>query len=160
MSIRVGMGFDAHPLVGGRPLILGGVEIPFEKGLSGHSDGDVVVHACLDALLGAAALGDKGKHFPSSDPSLEGISSLILLERVRALLKANRWRVANVDATIIAQRPRLGPFIDGMRENLAKTLGIQEADVCIKATTTDHMGFTGRGEGMAAYAVALLETIS
>ena len=160
MSVRVGMGFDAHPLVGGRPLILGGIEIPFEKGLSGHSDGDVVVHAFLDALLGAAALGDKGKHFPSSDPSLEGISSLILLERVGALLKAHRWRVANVDATIIAQRPRLGPFIDGMRENLAKTLGIQEADVSIKATTTDHMGFTGRGEGMAAYAVALLETIS
>ncbi len=157
MSMRVGLGFDAHPLVNGRPLILGGVEVPFDKGLSGHSDGDVVVHALMDALLGAAALGDKGVHFPSSDPSLKGISSLLLLKRTASLVSARRWRVVNVDATILAQRPRLGPFIDGMRENLAQALGADQADVSIKATTTDHMGFAGRGEGLAAYAVALLE---
>ena len=157
MSVRVGLGFDAHPLVDGRRLILGGVDVPYEKGLSGHSDGDVVVHALMDALLGAAALGDKGQHFPSSDPSLEGISSLILLERTTALVSARRWRVVNVDATIIAQRPRLGPFIDGMRENVARALGTNKSDVSIKSTTTDRMGFAGRGEGMAAYAVALVE---
>ena len=157
MSMRVGLGFDAHPLVNGRPLILGGVEVPFDKGLSGHSDGDVVVHAVMDALLGAAALGDKGVHFPSSDPSLKGISSLLLLKRTTSLVSARRWRVVNVDATILAQRPRLGPFIDGMRENLAQALGADQADVSIKVTTTDHMGFAGRGEGLAAYAVALLE---
>ena len=157
MSMRVGLGFDAHPLVNGRPLILGGVEVPFDKGLSGHSDGDVVVHAVMDALLGAAALGDKGVHFPSSDPSLKGISSLLLLKRTASLVSARRWRVVNVDATILAQRPQLGPFIDGMRENLALALGADQADVSIKVTTTDHMGFAGRGEGLAAYAVALLE---
>lgn len=155
--MRVGLGFDAHPLTQGRALILGGVDVPFEKGLSGHSDGDVVVHAVMDALLGAAALSDKGQHFPSSDASLEGISSLILLERTAALVAARRWRVVNVDATIIAQRPRLGPFIDGMRENVARALGTNKPDVSIKATTTDRMGFAGRGEGMAAYAVTLLE---
>ncbi len=157
MSMRVGLGFDAHPLVSGRPLILGGVEVPFDKGLSGHSDGDVVVHALMDALLGAAALGDKGVHFPSSDPSLKGISSLLLLKRTASLVSARRWRVVNVDATILAQRPRLGPYIVSMRENLAQALGADQADVSIKATTTDHMGFAGRGEGLAAYAVALLE---
>ena len=157
MSMRVGLGFDAHPLADGRALILGGVDVPFDKGLSGHSDGDVVVHAIMDALLGAAALGDKGQHFPSSDASLKGISSLILLERTAVLVAARRWRVVNVDATIIAQRPRLGPFIDGMRENVARALGTNKSDVSIKATTTDRMGFAGRGEGMAAYAVALIE---
>ena len=157
MSMRVGLGFDAHPLAAGRALILGGVDVPFEKGLSGHSDGDVAAHAVMDALFGAAALGDKGVHFPSNDPSLEGISSLILLERTVALVGARRWRVVNVDATIIAQKPRLGPFIDGMRENVARALGTNKANVSIKATTTDHMGFMGRGEGMAACAVALLE---
>ena len=155
--MRVGLGFDAHPLAAGRALILGGVAVPFEKGLSGHSDGDVAAHAVMDALFGAAALGDKGVHFPSNDPSLEGISSLILLERTVALVAARRWRVVNVDATIIAQKPRLGPFIDGMRENVARALGTNKANVSIKATTTDHMGFTGRGDGMAACAVALLE---
>ena len=157
MSMRVGLGFDAHPLVSGRPLILGGVEVPFDKGLSGHSDGDVVVHALMDALLGAAALGDKGVHFPSSDPSIKGISSLLLLKRTASLVSARRWRVVNVDATILAQRPRLGPYIGSMRENLAQALGTDQADVSIKATTTDHMGFAGRGEGLAVYAVALLE---
>ena len=159
MSMRVGMGFDAHPLVEGRPLILGGVEISFEKGLSGHSDGDVVVHAIMDAMLGAAALGDKGVHFPSGDASLEGISSLTLLERTVSLAAGRRWRVVNVDATIIAQQPRLGAFIDEMRENVAQSLGTQKANVSIKATTTDRIGFAGRGEGIAACAVALVEAI-
>ncbi len=159
MSIRVGMGFDAHPLTDGGPLILGGVHVPFGKGLSGHSDGDVVVHAIMDAMLGAAALGDKGVHFPSSDPSLEGISSLLLLKQTVSLVAARRWRVVNVDATILAQQPRLGPFIDSMRENVAQALEMHEGNVSIKATTTDHMGFTGRGEGLAAYAVALIEAI-
>ncbi len=159
MSVRVGMGFDAHPLVDGRPLILGGVGISFEKGLSGHSDGDVVVHAIMDAMLGAAALGDKGVHFPSGDASLEGISSLTLLERTVSLAAGRRWRVVNVDATIIAQQPRLGAFIDEMRENVAQSLGTQKANVSIKATTTDRMGFAGRGEGIAACAVALVEAI-
>ena len=159
MIMRVGMGFDAHPLADDRPLIIGGVEVPFERGLSGHSDGDVVVHAIMDAMLGAAALGDKGSHFPSSDPSLKGISSLVLLKRTAALVEAGRWRVVNVDATILAQRPRLGPFIDDMRENVSQALGTHKTNVSIKATTTDRMGFTGRGEGLAAHAVALIEAI-
>ena len=121
MNVRVGLGFDAHPLVEGRPLVLGGVDIPFEKGLSGHSDGDVVVHALLDALLGAAALGDKGAHFPSSDPDLKNVSSLFLLEKVGSMLTSNEWQVVNLDATILAQRPRLGPFIAQMRERIAAT---------------------------------------
>ena len=157
MNVRVGLGFDAHPLVKGRPLILGGVEVPFEKGLSGHSDGDVVVHALLDALLGAAALGDKGAHFPSSDPDLKNVSSLFLLEKVGSMLASNEWQVVNLDATILAQRPRLGPFIAQMRERIAATLHLEKTRVSLKVTTTDHLGFTGREEGMAAYAVALVE---
>ena len=157
MNVRVGLGFDAHPLVEGRPLILGGVDIPFEKGLSGHSDGDVVVHALLDALLGAAALGDKGAHFPSSDPDLKNVSSLFLLEKVGSMLASNEWQVVNLDATILAQRPRLDPFIAEMRERIAATLHIEKTRVSLKATTTDYLGFTGREEGMAAYAVALVE---
>lgn len=157
MNMRVGLGFDAHPLVEGRPLILGGVDIPFEKGLSGHSDGDVVVHALLDALLGAAALGDKGAHFPSSDPDLKNVSSLFLLEKVGSMLASNEWQVVNLDATILAQRPRLDPFIAEMRERIAATLHIEKTRVSLKATTTDYLGFTGREEGMAAYAVALVE---
>ena len=157
MNVRVGLGFDAHPLVEGRPLILGGVEVPFEKGLSGHSDGDVVVHALLDALLGAAALGDKGAHFPSSDPDLKNVSSLFLLEKVGSMLASNEWQVVNLDATILAQRPRLGPFIAEMRERIAATLHIEKTRVSLKATSTDYLGFTGREEGMAAYAVALVE---
>ena len=136
---------------------MGGVDVPFDKGLSGHSDGDVVVHAMLDGLLGAAALGDKGMHFPSDDPSLVGVSSLLLLERVASMLAGNRWQVVNLDATILAQRPRLSPFIDEMREKVAEALTIEKENVSLKATTTDHLGFTGRGEGMAAYAVALIE---
>ncbi len=157
MNVRVGLGFDAHPLVEGRPLVLGGVDIPFEKGLSGHSDGDVVVHALLDALLGAAALGDKGAHFPSSDPDLKNVSSLFLLEKVGSMLTSNEWQVVNLDATILAQRPRLGPFIAQMRERIAATLHLEKTRVSLKATTTDYLGFTGREEGMAAYAVALVE---
>ncbi len=157
MNVRVGLGFDAHPLVEGRPLILGGVEVPFEKGLSGHSDGDVVVHALLDALLGAAALGDKGAHFPSSDPDLKNVSSLFLLEKVGSMLTSNEWQVVNLDATILAQRPRLEPFIAQMRERIAATLHLEKTRVSLKVTTTDYLGFTGREEGMAAYAVALVE---
>ncbi len=157
MNVRVGLGFDAHPLVEGRPLVLGGVEVPFEKGLSGHSDGDVVVHALLDALLGAAALGDKGAYFPSSDPDLKNVSSLFLLEKVGSMLASNEWQVVNLDATILAQRPRLGPFIAQMRERIAATLHLDKTRVSLKATTTDYLGFTGREEGMAAYAVALVE---
>ena len=157
MALRVGIGFDAHPLVEGRPLVLGGVEVPFERGLAGHSDGDVLVHAVMDALLGAAGLGDKGAHFPSSDPRYKGISSLVLLSRVAELLGEGGWRTVNVDATMLAQIPRLGPFIDGMKGNMGDALSIPASDVSIKPTTTDNLGFVGREEGMAAYAVALLE---
>ena len=157
MTVRVGMGFDAHPLAQGRPLVLGGVEIPFERGLAGHSDGDVVVHAIIDALLGASGLGDKGSHFPSGDPQYENISSLILLSRVVQLLDAKSWRVVNVDATMLVQRPLIGPFIEQMRVKISAVLGIAQGDVSIRATTTDHLGFVGREEGIAAHVVTLLE---
>ncbi|MFQ5860904.1 MAG: 2-C-methyl-D-erythritol 2,4-cyclodiphosphate synthase [Dehalococcoidia bacterium] len=156
-SIRIGIGFDAHPLTAGRPLVLGGVTIPFPRGLAGHSDGDVLVHALLDALLGAAGLGDKGQHFPSSDPQYEGVSSLVLLERVVELLDSAGWRVVNVDATMLAEQPALIPFIPMMRQTLGDALSIGEERVSLKATTTDGLGFVGRGEGMGAYVVALLE---
>ena len=155
--MRIGLGFDAHPLVEGRRLVLGGVSVPFHRGLSGHSDGDVLTHAIMDALLGGAGLGDKGLLFPSDDPQYKDISSLLLLSKVAKLLKDNGWQVSNLDATIVAQRPRLGPFFSEMRHNLSATLGVKEEAVSIKATTTDGMGFTGRGEGIAALAVALLE---
>ena len=155
-DIRVGIGFDSHPLVPERRLVLGGVEVPHDRGLEGHSDGDVLVHALMDALLGAANLGDKGTHFPSSDPQYRGISSLLLLERVAALLHGAGWRVSNVDATMLAQTPRLGPFIPEMRLRTAGALAIPEARVSIKATTTDHLGFVGRSEGIAACAVACI----
>ena len=154
---RVGFGFDAHPLTEGRALVIGGVEVPFDKGLSGHSDGDVLSHAVMDALFGAAGLGDKGTHFPSSDESLKGISSLKLLSRTAELVRGAGWRIVNVDATILAQRPRLGPLVSEMSARISGSLSIPEADVSIKPTTTDHLGFVGREEGMAAYAVALLE---
>ena len=156
-KIRVGIGFDAHALVKGRPLVLGGVDVPFHKGLSGHSDGDVLVHAMMDAILGAAGLGDKGAHFPSSDASYEGVSSLILLAKVGELARGDGWRIVNLDATMLAQRPRLGLLVKDMKEKIGSALSIPEADVSIKATTTDGLGFAGREEGMAAYAVALLE---
>ncbi|WP_110941096.1 2-C-methyl-D-erythritol 2,4-cyclodiphosphate synthase [Geosporobacter subterraneus] len=158
--MRVGSGFDVHQLVEGKKLILGGVEIPFEKGLLGHSDADVLLHAVKDALLGAAALGDIGRHFPDSDERYRGISSLKLLREVKIKLDEKGFRVNNLDATIIAQAPRMAPFIEAMRENIAQTLGIPLEDINIKATTTEKLGFTGRGEGIAAQAVATILSIS
>ena len=152
----MGLGFDAHGLAEGRPLIIGGVTVPHDRGLVGHSDGDVLVHSIMDALLGAANLGDKGVHFPSSDPQYKDISSLALLARVGELVAGRGWRISNVDATILAQRPRLGPHAAAMRANLADTLSISPEQVSIKVTTTDYMGFTGREEGIAACAVTAL----
>ena len=157
MPNRIGIGFDAHPLSQGRALVLGGVEVPHHLGLSGHSDGDVLVHSIMDALLGAAALEDKGTRFPSTDARYEGAASLGLLSTVAGLLSRERWRIVNVDATMLAQSPRLGPFIGAMKEKISGALSISPGKVSIKATTTDHLGFVGREEGMAAYAVALLE---
>ena len=153
---RSGIGFDSHPLAEGRKLVLGGVTITHDKGLSGHSDGDVLIHAIMDALLGAANLGDKGIHFPSSDPQYKDISSLILLERVGVLVAQDGWRLSNVDATILAQNPKLSPFNAEMRENVAKSLSVSPHRVSVKVTTTDHLGFVGREEGIAALAVVSL----
>ena len=157
--MRVGLGYDVHKLAEGRELIMGGVKIPYEKGLLGHSDADVVVHAIMDALLGAAALGDIGQHFPDTDPEYEGISSILLLEKVAQLLKENHYSVGNIDAVIIAQRPKMMPYLEQMRKNTAAALGIEEGRVSIKATTEEGLGFTGRGEGIAAQAVCLLEQV-
>jgi 2-C-methyl-D-erythritol 2,4-cyclodiphosphate synthase len=155
--MRIGQGFDAHAFVEGRPLILGGVTIPHSHGLAGHSDADVLIHAVCDALLGAAGEGDIGRHFPDSDAALRDIDSRVLLRHVVGLLVEKGLRIANVDATIIAQAPRLAPYIDAMRARLGDDMRIEAARINIKATTTEHMGFTGRGEGIAALAVALLE---
>ncbi len=155
--MRVGTGFDVHPLTPGRRLVLGGVEIPFGKGLSGWSDADVLAHAVIDALLGAAVLGDIGRHFPPGDPKYQDISSLLLLERVGHELAENGWRVANIDATVVAEQPKLSHYIDEMRQKLSRTLGIALDKVSVKAKTSAGLGFVGRGEGVAAYAVALLE---
>jgi len=157
MIMRVGMGYDVHKLTEGRDLILGGVKIPWEKGLLGHSDADVLIHAVMDALLGASALGDIGKHFPDTDPAYKGISSLKLLEYVMDLLEKNDFSVGNVDAVIIAQKPKMAPHIPQMRKNLAEAMRIPEARVNVKATTEEGLGFTGRGEGIASQAVCLLE---
>lgn len=154
--MRVGTGYDVHRLTEGRKCIIGGVEIPYEKGLLGHSDADVLLHAVMDALLGAAALGDIGRHFPDTDPAYQGISSLKLLEHVAKLLEENLFFVENIDATIIAQAPKMRPYIDQMRENIAKTLGIEMGQVNVKATTEEGLGFTGRGEGISAQAICLL----
>ncbi|MDO5541587.1 MAG: 2-C-methyl-D-erythritol 2,4-cyclodiphosphate synthase [Eubacteriales bacterium] len=154
--MRVGMGYDVHKLAENRKLILGGVEIPFERGLLGHSDADVVVHAIMDALLGAAALGDIGKHFPDTDPAYEGISSIKLLRHVGDLLEEHNYVVENIDATIIAQRPKLLNYMTGMVKNVAEALGLEENQVNIKATTEEGLGFTGSGEGISAHAVCLL----
>ena len=154
---RFGMGYDVHQLVEGRRLIIGGVEIPFEKGLLGHSDADVLLHAIADALLGAAALGDIGKHFPDTDEQYKGISSIILLEHVGRLLQDKGYTVGNVDATIVAQRPKMLPHIDKMRENIAKALKTDLDRINIKATTEEHLGFTGAGQGISSYAVAGIE---
>ena len=158
--MRVGMGYDVHRLVEERDLILGGVKIPFEKGLLGHSDADVLVHAIMDALLGAAAMGDIGIHFPDTDPAYKGISSMKLLAHVRALLEEENYQVINIDATIIAQRPKMAPHISQMVKNIAETLNIDISQVNIKATTEEGLGFTGTGEGISAQAICLLEPIS
>ena len=155
--MRVGMGYDVHRLTAGRKLILGGVEIPYGKGLLGHSDADVLVHAVMDALLGAAALGDIGKHFPDTDPEYEGISSIRLLEHVGRLLDEKGYVIENIDATIIAQRPKMRPYIDQMRENIAEALKIETDQVNVKATTEEGLGFTGSGEGISSQAVCALE---
>ena len=154
--MRIGQGFDVHALVAGRKLIIGGVEIPHERGLAGHSDADVLLHAVCDALIGAAALGDIGMHFPDTDAKYRGIDSRTLLREVVRLLAAQRWQVVNIDATIIAQAPKMAPFIAAMRQNIAADGGIAPAAVNIKAKTTEALGFIGRGEGIAAEAVALI----
>lgn len=153
--MRIGNGYDVHRLTEGRPLILGGVEIEHSLGLLGHSDADVLVHAIMDALLGAAALGDIGQHFPDTDPAYKGISSIKLLEHVGGLLKD--YRICNIDAIIVAQKPKLAPHIPAMRERVAAALGLEVAQVSIKATTTETLGFEGREEGISSYAVCLLE---
>lgn len=157
--MRIGNGYDVHQLVEGRDLILGGVTVPYEKGLLGHSDADVLLHAIMDALLGAAALGDIGKHFPDTDPEYKGADSMKLLKHVKELLDEKLYVVGNVDATVIAQRPKLAPFIPQMVENVAKALEVDQSQINIKATTEEHLGFTGEGLGISASAVCLLETI-
>jgi 2-C-methyl-D-erythritol 2,4-cyclodiphosphate synthase len=155
--MRIGIGYDVHKLTDGRKLILGGVEVPFALGLSGHSDADVLIHAIMDALLGAAGLRDIGVQFPPDDPQYKDISSLMLLKKVRNLLSKKVTDIVNIDAVVIAEQPKLSPFIDDMRRNISRTLGIYLEQVMVKATTTDGLGFTGRGEGIAAHAVALVE---
>ena len=156
--MRIGMGYDVHRLVEGRKLIMGGVEIPYEKGLLGHSDADVLLHAISDALLGAAPLGDIGKHFPDTDPDYEGISSVVLLQKVGELLEEHFFLIENIDATIIAQAPKMRPYIDTMRKNIADALGIEISQVNVKATTEEGLGFTGTGEGISAQAICMLTT--
>lgn len=158
--MRAGMGYDVHRLTEGRDLILGGVKIPYEKGLLGHSDADVLLHAIMDALLGAAALGDIGKHFPDTDEKYSGISSMKLLKHVAGLLEENLYIVENIDATIIAQKPKMRPHIAQMEENIASALGIERDRVNVKATTEEGLGFTGSGEGISAQAICALEKIT
>ena len=157
--MRIGPGYDVHRLVEGRKLILGGVEIPFEKGLDGHSDADVLVHAVMDALLGAAALGDIGKLFPDNDDAYLGADSVELLKKVRDVLQEHGWKPGNLDATVIAQRPKLAPYIDTMRKRIADALETDAENVSVKATTEERLGFTGSGEGIAAHAVCLIERV-
>lgn len=156
--MRVGMGYDVHKLVEGRKLIMGGVEIPYEKGLLGHSDADVLLHAIMDALLGAAALGDIGRHFPDTDPTYKGISSIELLKHVKKLMDEKLYVIENIDATIIAQRPKLASYIPQMVKNIAAALEIEEDRVNVKATTEEGLGFTGNGSGISAQAICLLES--
>lgn len=157
--MRIGHGYDVHRLVTGRKLILGGVDIPYEKGLLGHSDADVLTHAVMDALLGAAALGDIGQLFPDNDPRYEGADSLALLREVCRIIGEAGYRVGNIDATVLAQAPKLAPYREQMRQNLAQAMGVDISQVSVKATTEEKLGFTGAGEGIAAHAVTLLETI-
>lgn len=154
--MRIGMGYDVHKLVEDRELIMGGVTIPYEKGLLGHSDADVLLHAIMDALLGAAALGDIGKHFPDTDPAYKGISSVLLLQKVGELLEEEGFLIENIDATIIAQAPKMRPYIDTMRENIAKALGIDVMQINVKATTEEGLGFTGAGLGISSQAICML----
>ena len=156
-ALRMGHGYDVHRLVPDRELILGGVTIPWELGLDGHSDADVLLHAVMDALLGAAALGDIGVLFPDSDPAYLGVSSLTILRHVAGVLRDNGWLVVNVDATLVAQRPKIGPYRAEMRRNIAEALGVGVDQISVKATTEEHLGFTGEGCGMAAHAIALIE---
>ena len=156
--MRIGMGYDVHRLQEGCKLIMGGVEIPYEKGLLGHSDADVLVHAVMDALLGAAALGDIGKHFPDTDPAYKGISSILLLQKVGELLEEHCFLIENIDATIIAQAPKMRPHIDQMRQNMADALKIDVSQITVKATTEEGLGFTGAGEGISAQAICLLNS--
>lgn len=158
--MRVGMGYDVHKLVENRELIIGGVTIPYEKGLLGHSDADVLLHAVMDALLGAAALGDIGKHFPDTEPQYKGISSIKLLQKVGSLLEEHCFLIENIDATIIAQAPKMRPYIDEMQKNIADALGIETSQVNVKATTEEGLGFTGQGEGISSQAVCMLATPS
>ena len=157
MTTRIGLGFDVHAFQTGRPLVLGGVSVPYDRGLAGHSDADVLAHALMDAILGAMRAGDIGAHFPDTDAEYAGISSLELLERVAVLARESGWRLLDADTVLALDRPRVSPYRDVMRENLAKALGVSTDSVGVKATTTEGLGFTGRGEGVAAYAVVLLE---
>mgnify|MGYP005928433855 FL=1 len=157
--MRIGHGYDVHRLVSGRPCIIGGVNIPFELGLDGHSDADVLTHAVMDSLLGALALGDIGKHFPDTDPRYKGADSIALLQEVGRVLARAGWAAGNIDATLLCQAPKLAPHIPAMRENLAAALGIPAEDVSVKATTEEKLGFTGSGEGIAAHSVCLLRQI-
>ncbi|MBP3877424.1 MAG: 2-C-methyl-D-erythritol 2,4-cyclodiphosphate synthase [Lachnospiraceae bacterium] len=157
--MRIGSGYDVHRLTENRPLIIGGVKIPYDRGLLGHSDADVLVHAVMDALLGAAALGDIGQHFPDSDPAYSGCDSLMLLKKVGGMLTNKGYYIVNIDAVIIAQAPKMRPYIEDMRRNMAEKLGIPADRVSVKATTEEGLGFTGRGEGIAANAVCLIETL-
>ena len=158
--MRIGQGYDVHRLVEGRKLIIGGVDIPYEKGLLGHSDADVLLHAVMDALLGAAALGDIGQHFPDSDERYKGISSIALLKEVGKILQENGYMIENIDSTVIAQRPKLLPYRPQMTENIAAALGIEKEQVSVKATTEEGLGFTGTGEGISAQAIALLSSVA
>ncbi len=158
-AFRVGYGYDVHRLTNGRRLVLGGVDIPSEKGLEGHSDADVLLHAIMDALAGAAALGDIGKHFPNTDERYRGISSVRLLQLIAGLLEQEHWTVVNVDSTIVLEEPKVGPYVDAMRRIIAEVLAIADSCVSIKATTNEGMGFVGRGEGAAAHAIALVRKL-
>ncbi len=160
IDMRIGSGYDVHRLVEGRDLIIGGVKIPYEKGLLGHSDADVLTHAIMDSLLGAAALGDIGKHFPDTDSKYKGASSLVLLERVKELLEENFYLIENIDATIIAQQPKMAPHIEAMRENISKVLGIDLNQINIKATTEEGLGFTGEGQGISSNSICLLTSVA
>lgn len=155
--MRVGMGYDVHKLVEGRPLIIGGVEIPYESGLLGHSDADVLLHAVTDSILGAAALGDIGKHFPDTDPAYKGADSLVLLKEAVRIVSEAGFRIVNIDATIIAQRPKMRPYIDDMRANIARVAGIDISCINVKATTEEGLGFTGKGEGISSQSICMID---